>query len=281
MKDKLLVSGCSYTQYLYPTWSDWLGEHFDEYVNLGMSGTGARYSYLKILNFLNSPNINPSEYIVIVQWSSLLRHDYRRNPNNNWSGGGQIDNNELYDEKYLKEYFNPLDKLNDLVYYIDHLVLLSKKLKFKLLMTYMFEPWIQDFLGEPVFHKINKEHIKNIKQSSYLKILKEHTEKSYWINPSIERYSLDNPPRHLIKSTYENGPQREHHPSPYQHWLYSKVVAQKLRKKMNVKYKKLSLDLSRFLATNYNDLKLKKVFINPPGKFLPHKKLESIIKELV
>ena len=50
---------------------------------------------------------------------------------------------------------------------------------------------------------------------------------------------------------------------------------------MNVKYKKLSLDLSRFLATNYNDLKLKKVFINPPGKFLPHKKLESIIKELV
>ena len=54
MKDKLLVSGCSYTQYFYPTWSDWLGEHFNEYINLGMSGTGARYSYLKILNFLNS-----------------------------------------------------------------------------------------------------------------------------------------------------------------------------------------------------------------------------------
>ena len=39
-------------------------------------------------------------------------------------------------------------------------------------MTYMFEPWIQDFLGEPVFHTIGKEHIRNVKQSSYLKILK-------------------------------------------------------------------------------------------------------------
>ena len=52
-------------------------------------------------------------------------------------------------------------------------------------------------------------------------------------------------------------------------------------KLMDVKYEKLSLDLSRFLATNYNDLKLKKVFINPPGESLAHKKLESIIKEVI
>ena len=50
---------------------------------------------------------------------------------------------------------------------------------------------------------------------------------------------------------------------------------------MDVKYKKLSLDLSRFLATSHNDLKLKKVFINIPGESLTHKKLESIIKKVI
>ena len=37
MRDKLIVSGCSYTEYLYPTWGDWLGEHFDTFHNLGVS----------------------------------------------------------------------------------------------------------------------------------------------------------------------------------------------------------------------------------------------------
>jgi len=280
MKDKLIVAGCSYTQYIYPTWADWLGEHFNEYHNLGWSGMGARHSYINILDYFKYSNTKPEDCIVIVQWSSLLRNDIRKTECNTWVGGGQIDNNPYYSDEYLKKHFNPLDKLNDLVYYIDHLILLSEKLGFKLLMTYMFEPWVQDFLGEPVNSRdIVKKNIKSVKSSKYLSSLKELAKSKYWIDPSIEKYSLVNPPRHMVKTTIDGKPYREHHPTPHQHFLYSKFISKKLNIKLEVsRYKKLSLGITRFLSENYNDLKLKKKFAKNK---ITHKKLEKIIKELL
>ena len=280
MKDKLLVAGCSYTQYNYPTWADWLGEHFNEYTNLGWSGMGARHSYIKIVDYFKYSDINPEDYVVIVQWSSLLRNDTRKMECNTWVGGGQIDNNPYYSDEYLEKHFNPFDKLNDIVHYVDHLILLSEKLGFKLLMTYMFEPWIQDFLGEPVNSRdIVKKNIKSVIRSKYLITLKQLSKSKYWLDPSIERYSLDNPPRHMVKTTIDGKPYREHHPTPYQHFLYSRFIAKELNIKLQVrKYKKLSMDITRFLSENYNDLKLKKKL----EEFDPtHKKLEKIIKEVL
>ena len=181
---KLLTSGCSYTDYYYPTWAAWLGQNFEQYQNLAIEGTGPRYSYTVINDYFKYKKCNPKEHIVIVQWSSLLRHDIRKSTEFDWVLGGQIDNNEYYDELYLEKYYNSIDVASDLVKYIDHLILLSKKLGFKLLMTYMFEPWIDNYLGEPVSStEIVRRNIKDLKNSKYLKSLEEFTKTEYWINP--------------------------------------------------------------------------------------------------
>ena len=277
MRDKLIVSGCSYTEYLYPTWGDWLGEHFDTFHNLGVTGSGPKYTYLAIADFFKYNKVNPKEYIVIAQWSSLLRRDIRSKTDDGWLHGGQIDNNSNYSKDYLKKYFHPLDTANDLVHYIDHLILLSEKLGFKLYMTYMFEPWIDNFLGEPVYSTIDKNEIKDTLRSKYMISLKEISKSKYWINPSIESFSLDNPSRHIIKTTINGKPSRDHHPSPFTHFLYAWQISKLLKIKLNKKYKKLSLDLTRFLATNYNDLK----FIELHGKKGFHKQLEQLIKKTI
>ena len=102
---KLLTTGCSYTSYYYPTWADWLGVYFDKHINLGVSGSGPRYSYTALNDFFRYKKNNPKDYIVIVQWSSLLRHDKRNPETGHWYWGGQIDNNINYNEDYLKKFY--------------------------------------------------------------------------------------------------------------------------------------------------------------------------------
>ena len=107
--------------------------------------------------------------------------------------------------------------------------------------------------------------------------LKEISKSKYWINPSIESFSLDNPSRHMIKATINNNPQRDHHPTPFQHFLYAWQISKLLKIKFNKKYKKLSLDLTRFLSVNYNDLKFSKIYL----KESYHKKIDQLIKKIL
>ena len=210
----LITSGCSYTQYSYPCWNMWLGQHYDKHIPLGKAGTGPKYSYIRIRDYFKYQNeTDPKDHHVIVQWSSLMRHDYRINYFS-WSGGGSITNNPLFSDDYQEKHFNLIDSTCDLLYYIESLISLSKELGFKLHMLYMFEPWIEEFFGEPTafdIQKINKGYDDWI-SSEYLKSLKKHYESDYFIPCSIESFCLDNP-----KTEF---PVNDSHPSPLQHFKY-------------------------------------------------------------
>lgn len=217
----LVTSGCSFTQYHYDTWADHLGKSYENFYNLGLAGTGPRYTYIRLMDFIRyvvpKKNIDYEDLTVIAQWSSLLRFDFLKK-DSFWNAGGQIDNNIGIDKNFIDKYFTVVDRAADLVGYIEHLKLLSDTLGFKFKMTYMFEPWKGDFLGEPsgFLTSFENESIKFI-NSNYHSTLKDlYKEDKYWIKPSIQDFALDNPDTHYDPC--------DNHPTPYQHLLYSRLV---------------------------------------------------------
>ena len=215
----------------------WLGQHYERHLPLGKAGTGPKYSYIRIRDYFKyEKNINPKDHHVIVQWSSLLRHDYRIDPLT-WSGGGAVTNNKRISDDYLKNYYNLIDSTCDLLYYIESLISLSKELGFKLHMLYMFEPWIERFFGEPTSldtKKIDKG-VEEWESSEYLESLKEHYESDYFIPCSIESFCLDNPKKNNVQAISREStiysaeiPVTDCHPSPIQHFKYFKFLSTQL-----------------------------------------------------
>lgn len=64
---RLITSGCSCTAHCWPTWADYLGRHYDEYVNLGVSG-GDNATIARNIIFSAKPNDT-----VVVTWTSFPR----------------------------------------------------------------------------------------------------------------------------------------------------------------------------------------------------------------
>jgi hypothetical protein len=233
----LIVSGCSYTNYRYDTWGEHLSKYFKKYKNLGKPGSGPKFSYLQIIDYIYSQNKKDlSDHTIIVQWSSLKRHDLVTlvEP---YLFGGQIDNNSNFDDEFIHKFFSIEEKAIDLINFIDHLILLSFKYKFQLYMFYMFEPWIGDFAGEPVSPELfepYKYKLDQFRNSKSFKILKDLYYDEYWIKPSLESFALANEMRgahHTVehRNGYEIIP--DSHPTTEQHKLYTELIVDKLQLK--------------------------------------------------
>ena len=71
-KTKYLSFGCSYTEYGYPTYASFLGQHFDIRENLGMCGAGNRYIFHKLiatLKILDKADVKFTENdLITIQW---------------------------------------------------------------------------------------------------------------------------------------------------------------------------------------------------------------------
>ena len=109
---RLFVFGCSFTSYSWPTWADLLSLDFDRFENWGVTGLGNRAIAERIVE-CNVKNQLNSDDIVIVQWSTHLRHDFFHSyslPNRlpGWKTAGSIFNYlnlEIYDQKWIDTFF--------------------------------------------------------------------------------------------------------------------------------------------------------------------------------
>jgi hypothetical protein len=68
---RLIVSGCSFTNFWYPTWAWFLSSAYDETYNYGNSGAGNEY----ILNAIVQANQIDSHAYFLVQWAQADRFD--------------------------------------------------------------------------------------------------------------------------------------------------------------------------------------------------------------
>lgn len=71
---RLIVSGCSFTNYWHPTWAWFMSSAFDETYNYGQSGAGNEYIYHSIIDADTDLQLNENDTVVIA-WSGYHRFD--------------------------------------------------------------------------------------------------------------------------------------------------------------------------------------------------------------
>lgn len=112
---RLFTFGCSFTNYAWPTWADFLGLEFDYFENWGVPGIGNVAIANRVAECFVKNDITNKD-TVIIQWTSHIRHDYHlfkeetdRDAANGWKTKGSIfgyTNLELYDKKWLDNFFD-------------------------------------------------------------------------------------------------------------------------------------------------------------------------------
>lgn len=115
---RLFTFGCSFTDYVWPTWANILGYEFRdaEFYNFGKSGAGNQYIFNMIMQADASYNFTHND-IVIVQWTNVSREDryfHAGAPILNdsevqhgaWSTPGNIYSQDTYDEAWIEKYFS-------------------------------------------------------------------------------------------------------------------------------------------------------------------------------
>jgi len=99
-KKRLFVFGCSFTNYIWPTWANILGKEFDYFENWGMAGCGNQFIFSSLNECILRNNISKDD-TVIIMWTSIVRED--RYIKGQWIAEGNIYNqaNGFYDDYFV------------------------------------------------------------------------------------------------------------------------------------------------------------------------------------
>jgi hypothetical protein len=99
---RFFAFGCSYTEYLWPTWADIIGKQYGEkYINCGKYGAGNSYIHSALMEADQTFRFD-KEDLIIICWTSCFRQDQYMH--GNWELRGNIIN---WGEKYVKRFFDP------------------------------------------------------------------------------------------------------------------------------------------------------------------------------
>ena len=112
MYNRVFTFGCSYTQFLWPTWADIIAYDLQiPFYNLGQSGIGNIAISSRILECDLKHKFTKDD-LIIVNWSSWHRIDIVDKSTREWPGGGNAFNNSMFPPKFIKKYWN---QNNDIV----------------------------------------------------------------------------------------------------------------------------------------------------------------------
>ena len=219
MDRTLAVFGCSFTDYpQWPTWADWLGNSYSNYIKLARGGTGIRAQFNTLVEYLNTLDDKSClKTDIVVQWSSLNRVDIMlENNRTDYMRGGNAYNNAYIDENFIKDYYSPYQQIYEAYNYIMSAKILLRVKKVRYAMTFMLDPRVDNFLGEPGFNSryesISYANMRKLRSliNNFDKIIDGN-----FTDKCITFHQLDNPNRKTIYCAGEEG-----HPSPMQHYSF-------------------------------------------------------------
>ena len=214
MNTRLVVSGCSFTDYCWSTWADYLSTEFDEFYNVGTAGGDNATIARAVIDKATSGDT------VVIMWSGFDRWSHykeipKKNQNNkhdpHWYHLGSIRS----DKTYLVNYYHCVERFQTTM---DYLYLVDCDSVRKNYAVYHFSAF-PFFLGEsektahPQIAKIYKKY---------------HIANNYVEEISLLDYQQENNQYILTQHQY-NPSGTDNHPTPLTHWEYcSKIIAPKL-----------------------------------------------------
>lgn len=103
---RLFTFGCSCTKYKWPTWADVIKEEIDdvEFYNFGETGLGNLYISSRVAEANKRFKFNDTD-LVMIMWTSFTRED--RWFDGKWHGQGNIYNQNLYPESWVRQFADP------------------------------------------------------------------------------------------------------------------------------------------------------------------------------
>jgi hypothetical protein len=72
--NRLFTFGCSFTEYVWPTWANILGREFDFFENWGRCGGGNLFIFNSLIECITQNNVTKDD-TVVVMWTDLARND--------------------------------------------------------------------------------------------------------------------------------------------------------------------------------------------------------------
>lgn len=218
----LATFGCSFTDnYHWPTHSDIMSWYYKDFIDFSKGGVGNRYIFHSIINALRH-NVLNSSCDVIIQWSSCLREDkvLKEIHPTAITGAGSIFNNSNYPKEYVDKYFSVYQGVSETVDYIYNIKTLLTNLNINYKMTFMLDPRIGDFFGEPGYGGINGEPTKEeVKFGRTLLPLFDELIDDNFTSKCITMHQLDN--AYQVYSYSDNGMVvKDGHPGPMQYYTF-------------------------------------------------------------
>lgn len=191
---RLITSGCSYTQYCWPTWADYLGTGYTQHIQLGRAGYDCARIARGILDF----KLHPSDTLVIC-WTGFDRFNYLND--DKWSLGSVIS-----DKIFFASYYDAKERFATMY---DAMSLVDLDSRDKGYKVYHFSafPWL---LGE-----IEKQpDLENIQRSQSRNL------NNLYMDQDLETFkiSLDDPKTSHKYNTNDD------HPTPNCHYRWLKEV---------------------------------------------------------
>ena len=103
---RIFCFGCSFTQYIMPTWADILKLHFEntdtEAHNFGRGGAGNYYIFNTIVEKSLEYKFTKDD-LILIQWSGVFRED--RFKDGYWHTPGNIINQQVYSKSLVDKWF--------------------------------------------------------------------------------------------------------------------------------------------------------------------------------
>lgn len=220
MKTNLITFGCSFTNFVWPTWADFLSTYYDSFTNHGQAGSGNRAIFHRIIEYVNSKQ-DFSQDQIVIQWSSCAREDkYIKNSSQNYLCGGNITNNPFYDKEYVHNHFSFQQSLVETTNYIKAVKDLLAYHNISYTMTFMLDLRIGPHLGEPGFNS-NYEYITEAELKECKPVfnrLDKLVDENFTYS-CISMHQLDSREEvYCYSNQGETNP--DSHPSPKQHYTF-------------------------------------------------------------
>jgi len=225
-KNRLFIIGCSYSQYVNPTYADFLGADYNQTFNYALSGAGNRFIFHTAAYVFEKYKPKPND-TVIVQWSSVGRWDHVFNNKTFWTTPGSLSYQDSFSEEIVDKYFNLVAEAYNLINYVNAIKAISLTYGCNFTTFNMFDPWIELFYGEPYSTRIFEKYSDYIGKYYPFKQL-EQTFKNVGALESVEEYIWRFPLEKPLYFYNMEGRQDESHPSTNQHLEYAKYLSKEL-----------------------------------------------------
>lgn len=216
MTNRLVVGGCSITDYCWPTWGDYLATAFDNYLNCGQAGSDNANIARNII-----ANTKAKDTVVIL-WSGWNRHvmwntnksPTQKNKDNYWEY-----NYSRWDKNWLVNFYNPTERLASSMDYIK-MVDMDSQLKGYTAYHFSAFPWK---LGE-----IEKNPVPNFDEN----FNRYQINNNFLLDTSMEDYYKLSGKNQPVSNKYNP---RDLHPTPKYQYLYlSDIILPKLNIKLDI-----------------------------------------------